>query len=122
MLYIKSHTHMNLLRKGFIFAAEPAPLAPYLARSPVGTGPVGGNQLPLEATGHATFGSLEATLARRGGLSLKCSFTPNYLKRRDGWYDRAPSIACDDWSFLPGGRPPPLGHLLASRRQLTSGR
>jgi len=126
MLYLKPHTHMNLLAKAWVFAKAtpedvltPAVLralaAPRVAADAYEQGTA---LLRLDHKGSGfdlgdaalTLKGAEAAVLRRGVRSV-CVLLPNHLKvdglsggAAAGWYDRAPNVSCSEWKFAPRER------------------
>jgi len=126
VLYVKSHTHMNLLKKWLLFDSPPEALlgpSSFLTKFPasyppsrtellhdtmhandgIPPGQFMANQWPLARTEYSSWEAFEAALmAGPAGETLLCTFTPNYLKTADAWYDRAVDATCRGWTLEPG--------------------
>ena len=132
VLYVKSHAHMNLLKRWYIFDGPASDLLgpdSFLARfhfsypaeratelldfkhgvriggSKIGVPPgvVMSNQWPLANTSYRSWDTLEAALlAGTGADKLLCKFMPNHYKTADAWYDRAVNASCREWMVEPG--------------------
>ena len=101
VLYVKSHVHMNLLVKAFIFASSPGEVADFLLTMPQPKGSASGTSLYTELPKAATsFDALEQLLRAR--VTPRCVLTPNFEKTADGWWDRPPDTICEEWIFEAG--------------------
>lgn len=96
VIQVRTHNHLTILEKGFLFQGQLCDLSSLLAVK-MEEAARRGETLPLQMLGHVAFGPLEKHLMQSAASRLLCTVVPTLLSVDNVLYDHMPQVACRSW-------------------------